>query len=699
MRGVVRNVETGDPLDYANVVLTRVADQAVWGAMSIGGGRYFLRGVPAGEYTIKALYLGFKPEEFPVTVRAGETTTVDFDLEVTIVKQFDELVVDGASVMVEVKDTETSYNIEAEDLTDYAVDTVEEAVSRQAGIVSRNGDLHVRGGRSGEISFRVDGVAVDDPLGGNALSVGTFSVANIQTVTGGQDPEYGNALSGVVNIETKEGGEEFELRARFMTDDFGRQDRTFTNYDRLEFGLGGPSFVDKLTYFISGDFRFSDQENFNSAFRPETKVELFGTELFKFRRRQVNDAKGSMKLAYTFDQDHKLTAEFIGGFTRTEAFLPNWDIQGYARQLVRLPLLSQTGNGLEFGGRYGNFFYGPWVNQLDRVSVTQPVLFAGASSSQRQPRPTITLRDTRGELQTAIAQPVFVGARHDQGLFSTEREDSSYVAFNSANNGPQNERWNSQAKLVWKQTINDDTFYELKLARVEFDNLQTVGDDKLPNEFLHGGIDSPAPFGGQTRQYATETDFYSDPDNPFFVTDGSDWPVHNDQTTKQYSVKFDLTSNRYEGHKLKTGVRVVYNDLQRSLLSSPGLDTINRFTGAVQQGLARNIFHSFNPEASFYLQDRWEYEEWSSTAVSVGTCSAPAAPVRSASTARTSTATSSSTSINSVPVWGSRSRSPSGTASTSTTVVSCSSRVVTCSSPVRARSGTTRRWAIRTSMR
>jgi outer membrane receptor protein involved in Fe transport len=610
VKGVVRNVETGETLDYANVVLKDVSNPSkVWGGMTIGGGLYFLRGIPAGEYTIATLYLGFKKIELPVTVTVGQTKTVDFDLEVTVVKTFDEFVIEGSSIMVEVKDSETSYTIGSEDLTDYAVDTVEEAVSRQAGIVSRNGELHVRGGRSGEISFRIDGVAVDDPLGGGAISVSTFSVANIQTVTGGQDPEYGNALSGVVNIETKEGNpDKFELAARFTTDDFGRQDRTFTNYDRLEVGFGGPSFVDKLTYFISGDLRFADQENVSSADRPETTVELFGQDIFKFRRRQVNDLKGSMKLAYTFDQDHKITAEFIGSYTRTEAFLPNWNVQGYTRQLVRLPLLEDGSDGIEFGGRYGTFYYGPWVDNLSSMAVTRPVLSPGTSSSQRQPMPTIELRDIRGEMRLAIAQPVFVGARYNRGLFSTEEEDSSYVAFNAANQGPQNTAFSSQSKIVWRQTINDDTFYEFKVARLEFDNLQTVSDNKLPVDYLHGGIDSPGPFGGLSQQYDTNLDYTTDEDNPFFVTDGSDWAVYNDQNTKQYSMRFDLTSNRYDGHKMKMGVRIDYNDLSRRLLSSPGIDTINRFTGAVQQGAARNIFHSYNPEASFYMQDRWEYE-------------------------------------------------------------------------------------------
>jgi len=86
VQGLVHNAETGGPLDYANIVLTRVSDQATWGAMSLGGGRFFLRGIPAGRYELKVLYLGYKPVTEIVELVAGETLELDFGLEVTVVK-------------------------------------------------------------------------------------------------------------------------------------------------------------------------------------------------------------------------------------------------------------------------------------------------------------------------------------------------------------------------------------------------------------------------------------------------------------------------------------------------------------------------------------------------------------------------------------------------------------------------------------
>ena len=61
-------------------------------------------------------------------------------------------------------------------------------------------------------------------------------------------------------------------------------------------------------------------------------------------------------------------------------------------------------------------------------------------------------------------------------------------------------------------------------------------------------------------------------------------------------------------HLIKAGTMLVYNDLQRYALANPATERLNRFTGDWSQGSNRNIFHTYNPEANWYIQDRWEYE-------------------------------------------------------------------------------------------
>ena len=609
--GIIRDGETLQGLDYANVVLQRAPEGGQWGTMTLGGGRFYLRGLPAGRYVLRILYLGYRPVTQEVTVDPGSVVDLRFDLESAIVKVFDTLIVEGTVDRVRSKESVETHDLDRDDLTAFAVDTVQDIVSRQAGVVARAGEIHVRGGRAGEVSWRIDGVPVDDPIGGGNVSVGSLAVANITTVTGGQDPEYGNALSGIIDVSTREGGDKFEGGVTFETDDFGRQDRTYTNFDQLEFGFGGPSPLDKLTYFVSGQLRFSDEENFNRASRPEHRAELLGIELFKFRRRQFNDVRSSLKLAYTFSEQYKVTAEHTLNYTRNEPYLPNWDVQGWRRQIVVLPEVEQTGLGsYHFSGRFQRVDYGPWVARMQQLAF--PARVTGGPGGDDNALPVMEVRNVNGQRVLVVAQPVFEGARNPLGTrdrpgYSTVQADSSYVQFNAADLGPQNRNVNSQSKLVFRHSVDEQTFYTLKLSRLEFVGNSSVGDFKQPYQFVHGGIDSPGLFTGTTQAYTQGQDYYTDPTHPLLVTT-SEFPFYEESDALQYSMRLDLTSARYDNHRLKSGVQFVYNDLAQTQLGAPAIERTDRFTGEVNLGGNRNIFRTFNPEGSFYLQDRWEYE-------------------------------------------------------------------------------------------
>ena len=58
----------------------------------------------------------------------------------------------------------------------------------------------------------MDGLPVQDFMGGGVASVlPSSSVFGISLYTGGFEPEYGNALAGVVNIVTRMGGDEHRI--------------------------------------------------------------------------------------------------------------------------------------------------------------------------------------------------------------------------------------------------------------------------------------------------------------------------------------------------------------------------------------------------------------------------------------------------------------------------------------------------------
>jgi len=71
--------------------------------------------------------------------------------------------------------------------------------------VVQDNKIHIRGGRADESLYIIDGQSIKDPLSGysNTLYVNAAAVKELKVITGGFDAEYGQAMSGVVDIETK----------------------------------------------------------------------------------------------------------------------------------------------------------------------------------------------------------------------------------------------------------------------------------------------------------------------------------------------------------------------------------------------------------------------------------------------------------------------------------------------------------------
>ena len=68
IKGTVKDKESGEMLDYANVLLAGTTR----GTMSLGGGVFYFNGMAPGTYTVKVLYLGYAPMEQTITVFNAE---------------------------------------------------------------------------------------------------------------------------------------------------------------------------------------------------------------------------------------------------------------------------------------------------------------------------------------------------------------------------------------------------------------------------------------------------------------------------------------------------------------------------------------------------------------------------------------------------------------------------------------------------
>ncbi len=640
--GTVRSKD-GKPLAFANVILVGTS----MGAMSLNDGRFTITSVPVGTYTVKAMMMGYKAvEKKGVKVTPGGTATVDFKLEQTIVAKTQEIVVTAEKPMVEVTASDTRASVTDQQIEEMPVDDVLEAVALKAGIVKSGDEMHVRGGRSGEVQIQIDGVAVDDPLGGSTVGVGLLGTAGSEIISGGMDAEYGNAQSAVINITTKEGGRRFGGEVRYFTDDFGRSDKTYTNFDRLSLGFGGPTWWRSLRYYVSGEATFSDGENTTIEPRPEHKI----TNWLKFRQRQFESYNVQTKLTYNRSRI-KVTGEAILTHSRSDQFINNWNIRGfvgkvwYFQGVGRVSPPGVVPEIYEFT-RIRIVRHGPWAEikndaERERVLHIRPVIvrelvrdpktgeqkiiehdkFRVADIGSGDRKVTVIWDEavTSADGSTVLYYkpwPLFEGFQFPFSDFKPflrdpNGADSSFVPFNSAERTPERRSDNLHLKFGFNHNITSKILYSIKVSRLQLHTRNAVldanGSQKRPQDYLTAGLPTTLPNGAYLEGGVTSAEWYTDDKFPYFVT-AYDLPFFSDQTTVQWLMRGDITSEQLKGHRLKSGFQLIYNDLRDDERFFPAQRRFNEETGTFQQGLNVNVFHNFNAEGAFYAQDKWEYE-------------------------------------------------------------------------------------------
>jgi TonB-dependent receptor len=82
IKGKIRNAQTNEPLPFSNVLLLETG----FGAASDKEGDYILKNIPAGNYTLRASYIGFKQQEISIKVVANQTTELNIILEPDILE-------------------------------------------------------------------------------------------------------------------------------------------------------------------------------------------------------------------------------------------------------------------------------------------------------------------------------------------------------------------------------------------------------------------------------------------------------------------------------------------------------------------------------------------------------------------------------------------------------------------------------------
>jgi outer membrane receptor protein involved in Fe transport len=257
--GFVRDAQTGEELPGANVYIEGTS----LGAATDEEGYYVILRVPPGKHIVVATYLGYKKVLMQeVEVLTDLTTQITFDLQTEIIAG-EEIVVLAEKPLVRKDLTSVEARIQADQIKLMAVQEVGEILDLQAGVVrDAQGGIHIRGGRSSEVAYLVNGISVtDDYSRQQALIVENESIQELQVISGTFNAEYGNAMSGVINIVTKTGGNEYSGRFEAWIGDYiSNRTDIFWNIDHinpinnynLQGTLSGPIIENRLTFFLTG---------------------------------------------------------------------------------------------------------------------------------------------------------------------------------------------------------------------------------------------------------------------------------------------------------------------------------------------------------------------------------------------------------------------------------------------------------------
>lgn len=324
--GVITESGINEPLPTVSV---RIIGSNLGAATDLDG-KYTIRNIRPGEYTIEISFLGFKRVQVTgIRVVEGETTEVNQALEEEVYESDQEVVVIGEAPIFDVEKSNTSVTISKKDLEAAPIQKVEDAVSLQSGVVKDPTGLYIKGGRAYETGFVVDGVSAQDPLAGTGfgLDLGSNSFSNVEVITGGVGAEYGDVTSGVVAVQTQNGGDRYEGTFTHKRDNVGsnimsNQANFFE--DIYELNLGGPSILSekllpalgidlpgKMTFFLTGQVGLTDGYTKISA--NQINSSIVGSEFWS--PRQGNRWNGMLKLNYNVRPGLRIQAAYNRSLT------------------------------------------------------------------------------------------------------------------------------------------------------------------------------------------------------------------------------------------------------------------------------------------------------------------------------------------------------------------------------------------------
>jgi outer membrane receptor protein involved in Fe transport len=565
--GTVTDKTTGDPLPGVNIVV----DGTTLGSITDVNGNYTILFVPPGFYDITVSMIGYKKVNLTnIRVLIDQTAREDVGMNMATLEG--EAVTVVAQKNIIKKDVATSVAaVSAREVEELPVSSVSSVVGLQAGVQD---GLQIRGGMADQALFLMDGTTLRDPRNNQPVaSVALSAIKELSIERGGFNAEYGQVRSGIVNVVTKEGSK---------SGYFGNVELKYSPPHAKYFGI---SPFDKNSFWLKPYYddavcwtgtkngawdeytqrQYPDFEGWNSISQkllsdndPNNNLTPMGAQrvfMWETRKQEPNN-----------QPDYNIDAGFGGPIPVVGKSLGNlrfFTSYRRYREMLVVPLTRPD---------YVDYDWSVKVNS--DITPDMKLTVSGLVGKQ------FTMQQTWSDAYIRYPNTVANVIWDSQGaLFGTGSFSLADIGHKSLS-----------AKLT--HMLSQKTFYEVSLEhfrRNYFSRPTSARDLTKRYEIVPGYFVDEAPYG-----YNSANDF-----GIAGMLFGAFSSKRRDNTrVSATTLKADLTSQMDFNNLVKTGLEVVYNDLDFDYGVIANYSS-TRYDQRIQ-------LHVYPVRASYYLQDKLE---------------------------------------------------------------------------------------------
>lgn len=578
--GRVVDSQSGEPLMGVNVFL----EGTYLGASTDINGEYFIINIPAGFYNLRSEMIGYTMYRLKdLRVMIDLTTRVDIDLSSTVLDLGEVVEVVAKRPIVQMDVTSGQSIISARELKSMPVESFTDVLTTKAGITTgAGGAMHIRGGRSSEIGYLVDGISVSDPSwGGMPVGIENSIIQELKVVSGTFNAEYGQAMSGIVNIVTKDGGNKYSGEiSTYIGDCISNHDEIFMNIDdinpnsitNLEISLSGPVplFSKRLKFFTSyrnywneGRYYGKREHNTNDVMflQPQTASTLvnspFGDELNFFE--EFYDANNNEK--------------YDGGE-------PYQDVNANGAYDFGVDTFTDFNNNGILDGEY----FIDYNNDQEWNSG-----FSGDNSYV----PMAWYK--KYSLQTKFSLQITQKMKFKYNIFTSKINNKSYNSTYhrykyNPDGQPTRYRSNWTHILDFSHTLGQGLYYTLKFSQLYSTDENYKYKNWQDNRYYPGIL-----------LYALGHEFYG----------GGIYPEYTCRKNISNIIDFDLTWQKNKIHQIKTGIEAKFHTMKYRYYSVI-IDEATNWNPTIYSPNKSTTHNTYvrNPyEAAYYIQDKIELKD------------------------------------------------------------------------------------------